>query len=96
MSQKSTHRCNLISPARRKAGRNYLSPDLNPNEIALSKLNAHRRTFDTLFTALGSICDLFTPWECGNHFKAAGYASNQPSAALTPDLFELGVACQQV
>ena len=49
--------------------------------MALSKLKAHlraasARTFDTLLTALGNVCDLFTPQECRNYFKAAGYASN--------------------
>jgi transposase len=57
------------------------SPDLNPIEMAFSKLKAHlraaaARTFDALWTALGDICVLFDPIECWNFFKAAGYASN--------------------
>jgi len=56
------------------------SPDLNPIEMAFSKLKAHlrkaaARTFDALFEALHDICDLFKPHECRNFFKAAGYAS---------------------
>lgn len=56
------------------------SPDLNPIEMAFSKLKAHlrkaqARTFDTLFVALHDICGLFTTAECWNYFKAAGYAS---------------------
>ena len=56
------------------------SPDLNPIEMAFSKLKAHlrrieARTYDTLIQALGNICDLFSPNECWNYFKAAGYAS---------------------
>jgi transposase len=56
------------------------SPDLNPIEMALSKLKAplraaSARTFEALIAALGSICDLFTPQECQNYFGAAGYAS---------------------
>lgn len=56
------------------------SPDLNPIEMAFSKLKAHlrkaaARTFDTLFAALHDICRLFSPDECSNYFKAAGYAS---------------------
>lgn len=56
------------------------SPDLNPIEMAFSKLKAHlrkaaARTFDALFEALHDICDLFQPEECTNYFKAAGYAS---------------------
>lgn len=56
------------------------SPDLNPIEMAFSKLKAHlrraaARTFDALFKALHDICGLFEPDECRNYFKAAGYAS---------------------
>ena len=55
------------------------SPDLNPIEMAFSKLKAHlrrvgARTYDTLIRALGDICGLFDPDECWNFFKAAGYA----------------------
>ena len=57
------------------------SPDLNPIEMAFSKLKAHlraakARTFDALWRAIGSICDLFSPKECWNYFKAADYASD--------------------
>ncbi|MDB2369690.1 IS630 family transposase [Planktomarina temperata] len=57
------------------------SPDLNPIEMAFSKLKAHlrrigARTFDTLLQALGDICDMFDPQECWNFLKAAGYASD--------------------
>lgn len=56
------------------------SPDLNPIEMAFSKLKAHlrkaaARTFDAMFNALQDICHLFQPDECRNYFKAAGYAS---------------------
>lgn len=56
------------------------SPDLNPIEMAFSKLKAHlrrigARTFDQLIDAIGEICDLFTPDECWNYLAAAGYAS---------------------
>ena len=56
------------------------SPDLNPIEMAFSKLKAHlrrigARTFDQLIEAIGEICELFTPEECWNFFKAAGHAS---------------------
>lgn len=54
------------------------SPDLNPIEMAFSKLKAHlrrigARTFDQLIEAIGEICDLFTSEECWNFFAAAGY-----------------------
>jgi len=56
------------------------SPDRNPVEMAFSKLKAHlrrigARDFTDLFKALGEICDLFTPEECWNYFRQAGYAS---------------------
>jgi transposase len=55
------------------------SPDLNPIEMAFSKLKAHlrkasARTFDALIDAIGDICCLFDPHECWNFFKAANYA----------------------
>jgi transposase len=54
------------------------SPDLNPIEMAFSKLKAHlrrigARTIDDLWRAVGSICDLYSAEECQNYFKAAGY-----------------------
>lgn len=57
------------------------SPDLNPIEMAFSKLKAHlrrigARTYDQLIEAIGSICNLFDPQECWNFLKAAGYVSN--------------------
>ncbi len=56
------------------------SPDLNPIEMAFSKLKAHlraagARTFEALWAALGDICALFDPAQCWNFFKAANYAS---------------------
>ena len=60
-----------------RRGRLY-SPDLNPIEMAFSKLKAHlrkikARTIDDLWKAIGNICKLFTSEECSNYFKAAGY-----------------------
>ena len=57
------------------------SPDLNPIEMAFSKLKAHlrrigARTFDQMFDALAEVCDLFTPQECWNYFCEAGYGSS--------------------
>ena len=54
------------------------SPDLNPIEMAFSKLKAllykrAARTFDAITRALGDICDLFSITECRNYCKAAGY-----------------------
>jgi transposase len=55
------------------------SPDLNPIELAFSKLKSHlrrvgARTYDHLIDAIGDICDLFGPDQCWNFFNAAGYA----------------------
>jgi transposase len=57
------------------------SPDLNPIEMAFSKLKAHlraiaARTIDDLWRAIGDICSFFTPEECSNYFTAAGYGFN--------------------
>lgn len=56
------------------------SPDLNPIEMAFAKLKAHlrrigARTLDALWRAVGDICGLYSPEECWNYLKAAGYAS---------------------
>jgi transposase len=54
------------------------SPDLNPIEMAFAKLKAllrkaAARTYDDLWKAVGTVCDLFTEHECLNYFVAAGY-----------------------
>ncbi len=54
------------------------SPDLNPIEMVFSKLKAHlrrigARTFTDMFDAIAQVCDLYTPQECWNYVKAAGY-----------------------
>lgn len=55
------------------------SPDLNPIEMAFAKLKAHlrkakARTIDALWRAIGDICDLYSPTECWNYFRAMNYA----------------------
>jgi transposase len=57
------------------------SPDLNPIEMAFSKLKtlirkAAARTYDALWKQVGKVCDLFLPQECKNYFRAAGYGSD--------------------
>jgi len=57
------------------------SPDLNPIEMAFSKLKSHlktagMRTFDGLINKIGDICDMFSPQECFNYFKKTQYAPN--------------------
>jgi transposase len=63
------------------------SPDLNPIEMAFSKLKAHlraraARTIDDLWQAIGDICNLFQPDECRNYFNAAGYGLTSMHDAL--------------
>ncbi len=55
------------------------SSDLNPIEMAFAKLKAHlrrleARRFERVIEALGSLCNMFTPAECENYFRTAGYA----------------------
>lgn len=57
------------------------SPDLNPIEMAFAKLKAHlraakARTIDALWKAVGNICDLYSPDECTNYLKHAGYVAD--------------------
>ena len=54
------------------------SPDLNPIEQAFAKLKALLRarairTVDALWKALGGLVDCFTPDECANFLRHAGY-----------------------
>ena len=54
------------------------SPDLNPIEMAFSKIKALlrkqcARTYDDVWKSIGDICEMFTIEECNNYFKAAGY-----------------------
>lgn len=57
------------------------SPDFNPIENAFSKLKAllrakAERTIEALWDALAAVLDQFSPAECANYFKAAGYESD--------------------
>ena len=78
------HKSERAKAALRKRGAWFLflppySPDLNPIEMAFSKLKAHLRkakvrTIDALWKTIGNICDLYSPNECWKYFKTAGYA----------------------
>jgi transposase len=55
------------------------SPDLNPIEMAFSKLKtllraAAERTVPALWDRIGQLLDAFTPEDCANYFRHAGYA----------------------
>jgi transposase len=54
------------------------SPDLNPIEMAFSKLKAllkkaAARTIEDLWAAIAQALPQLTPSDCGNYFTAAGY-----------------------
>ena len=56
------------------------SPDLNPIEQVFAKLKTllrktAPRTADDIRKAIGQLLDSFTPQECANYLKNAGYAS---------------------
>jgi len=56
------------------------SPDLNPIELAFSKLKtllrqAAETTVNGLWDRIGDILNAFTPQECANYFRHDGYAS---------------------
>jgi transposase len=56
------------------------SPDLNPIEQVFAKLKhlirkAAARTVEAICAAVSQILGTFTPEECANYFKNAGYAS---------------------
>jgi transposase len=81
----SSHKSEKASAILKERGAWFLflppySPDLNPIEMAFAKLKAHlrrikARTFDALWKAIGDVCDLYSPEECWNYLKKAGYAS---------------------
>ena len=56
------------------------SPDLNPIEQAFAKMKtllrkADARTIDETWRTIGVLLDCFTPTECANYFRNAGYPS---------------------
>lgn len=57
------------------------SPDLNPIELAFSKLKAllrkrAARSFNPICDALKDICALFSPKQCRNFFRKAGHEAS--------------------
>ena len=79
----ATHKNPEAEKAMRQAGCWFVflppySPDLNPIEMAFSKLKAllrkaAARTVGELWDAIAQSLDAFTPQECENYFAAAGY-----------------------
>jgi transposase len=81
----ATHKNADAATAMRRAGCWSLflqpySPDLDPIEMAFSKLTAYlcriaTRTFTDMFNVIAKICDLYSPEEFRNYFTAAGYVA---------------------
>jgi transposase len=85
MDNLGSHKGKAVRQAIRSIGAKLLllpkySPDLNPIEQVFAKLKhllrkAAGRTVDAVCTHAGLSLDAFTPQECANYFKNAGYAS---------------------
>ena len=79
-----SHRGKAVRQIIRSAGAKLFflpkySPDLNPIEQVFAKLKhllrkAQARTVAAVCTAIGELLGSFTPGECANYFKNAGYA----------------------
>mgnify|MGYP000844003461 FL=1 len=83
MDNLSSHKVAGVQQAIDKAGTRlrYLppySPDLNPIELVFAKLkgllrSTQARTQETLWSAIGSLLDRFTPDECRGYIRHCGY-----------------------
>jgi transposase len=84
MDNLQSHKSKDVEQAIEAAGAKLLflppySPDLNPIEMAFSKLKtllrkAAERTQETLWQRIGLLLDEFKPQECQNYIRHAGYA----------------------
>jgi transposase len=80
-----SHKSQAVEQAIRAAGARLLflppySPDLNPIEQMFAKLKtllrkAEARSVEATWRQIGALIDRFTPNECANYLKNAGYAS---------------------
>ncbi|WP_205837129.1 IS630 family transposase [Neorhizobium sp. T6_25] len=83
MDNLPAHKTSGVRDAIERAGAKLMflppySPDFNPIENAFSKLKAMlraraERKVDALWDAVGALIPRFTPAECANYFRAAGY-----------------------
>lgn len=81
-----SHKSPKAAQALKDAGAWFLflppySPDLNPIEMAFSKLKAQirkaaARSYEQVWKSTGDACNLVSPDECLNYFAAAGYEDN--------------------
>jgi len=80
-----SHKGKAVRRAIRAAGAKLFflppySPDLNPIEQVFAKLKAllrkaAERTVEATWKRIGALLQTFTPQQCANYFKNAGYAS---------------------
>lgn len=85
MDNLGSHKGQAVRSAIRAARAHLLflpaySPDLNPIEQVFAKLkhmlrNAAERTIEATWKRIGHLLECFSPNECGNYLKNAGYAS---------------------
>ena len=83
MDNLSSHKVAGVKEAIESVGAKVLylppySPDFNPIENVFSKLKtlvrkSKTRTMEELWNKLGELSDVFSPEECANYFKNAGY-----------------------
>jgi transposase len=83
MDNLGSHKGTSVRAAIEAAGASLLylppySPDFNPIENAFAKLKAllrkaAERTVGALWDRIGLLLEAFTPAECANYFRAAGY-----------------------
>ena len=83
MDNLSSHRIRGVREAIEGAGAACLylppySPDFNPIEQAFAKIKARlrqvaARTLEDLWQAVAEVLDAFSPQECANYFRNAGY-----------------------
>ena len=86
MDNLGSHKGKAVRRAIRAAGAKMFllpkySPDLNPIEQVFAKLKhllrkAAARTLEDLVVAIGQLLGAYTPQECANYFKNAGYAQS--------------------
>jgi len=85
MDNLGSHKSAAVRQAIRAAGAKLFllpkySPDLNPIEQVFAKLKhllrkAAARTQETVCTTIGHLLDAYTPQECANYLRNAGYGS---------------------
>ena len=86
MDNLGSHKGQAVARAIRAARAHCLflppfSPDLHPIEQVFAKLKASlrraaARTFDAISNTIATALDRFSPQECANYIRNAGYASN--------------------